>query len=51
MYRRSPADLFPCLIICIFRIFVKQKPLSYFSEKVAHAVSLQSQAPQPLIST
>lgn len=65
MYRRSPAEsgyllYYPqfagiCqagsddFVSCLFPVCFLS--VSYFSVKVAQAVSLQSQAPQPLIST
>ena len=53
-----PPNPIICLIIRILRLFVKPDliflfslSVSYLSENVAQAVSLQSQAPHPLIST
>lgn len=51
MYRRSPAESGYLLYYPQFRNICQAGILIYFSEKVAQAVSLQSQAPQPLIST
>lgn len=56
MYRRSPAESDHLLYypqfrnICQARILIFFSVI-YFSEKVAQAVSLQSLAPQPLMST
>lgn len=56
MYRRSPAESDHLLYYPQFRNICQAGILIYFSviyfsEKVAQAVSLQSLAPQPLIST
>lgn len=56
MYRRSPAESDYLLYYPQFRNICQAGILIYFSviyfsEKVAQAVSLQSLAPQPLIST
>lgn len=51
MYRRSPAESGYLLYYPQFRNICQAGILIYFSEKVAQAVSLQSLAPQPLIST
>ena len=56
MYRRSPAESGYMLYYPQFRNICQAGILIffsviYFSEKVAQAVSLQSLAPQPLMST
>ena len=54
MYRRSPAESGYLLYYPQFAGICQAGSdvfVSYFSVKVAQAVSLQSQAPQPLIST
>ena len=51
MFRRSPAESDHLLYYPQFRNICQAGILIYFSEKVAQAVSLQSLAPQPLIST